>query len=296
MSPTVKSTVETVTRYVGNCQICEHDQKLTVDMEMVHHGYRRPGDGEIHGDCPAVGAAPYEVSCEAIKAYVKQLRAALVATKERLAEIAAGKVTHFEKRDYRGYGYNRVYFTVSYSKFVTEWFNFDMELRNQESHLKYEISNLERDIEHREARIAAWKKTPIRTVEEMAAKEQAEKDTRKAEHDAARAARDAKKAATRTRVAALEARRQAARDAFKARLMVLTAMPPSGDRDLEADKLYDDMQSKKGRKEADIWWLGDLHCPELFAQVGLATLDPDPKNCNGHGDRHASFHRTNKTT
>ena len=54
---------ETVTRYVGNCQICERDQKLTVDMKMVHHGYLRPGDGEIHGDCPCVGAEPYEVSC-----------------------------------------------------------------------------------------------------------------------------------------------------------------------------------------------------------------------------------------
>ena len=283
---------ETVTRHVGNCQLCEGDQKLTTDDMMVHHGYKRPGDGEIHGDCPAVGAAPYEVSCEMIKAYVRGLYGALQATKARLAQIAAGEVAEFEKRDYKGYRHNRVYFTVSYSRFVTEWFHFDSELRDMESHLKYEVSNLERDIKHREARITAWKKVPVRTVEECAAAERSVKDAAKAVRDAARAVRDAKKAATHAKMEALEARRKAARDAFKARLVTIAAMSAGPTRNAAADKLYDDMMSKKGLKEADIWGLSDLHCPELFAEAGLATFDRGANNRNGHGDLFATFHRT----
>ena len=56
------------TRYIGNCQICEGDQKLHVGR-MVHHGYQRPGDGAIRGDCPGVGQVPYEVSCDLVKSY-----------------------------------------------------------------------------------------------------------------------------------------------------------------------------------------------------------------------------------
>jgi hypothetical protein len=291
---------ETVTRFVGNCQLCEGDQKLTTQNTMVHHGYKRPGDGEIHGDCPGVHVAPYEVSCEAIKAYVKDLRGALAATRARLAEIAAGEVTFFEKRDSkrdpRGYGYGRIFFTTSYSSFVTAGFTFDSELRSRESHLRYEASNLERDIAHREARIAAWKPMPIRTVEEIALKEQADKAERASVREAARATRDAKKAATRARVEALEARRKAARDAFKSRLVTIAAMPAGPARNAAADKLFDDMNSKKGRKEADIWGCSDLHCPELFVQVGLATISRGENNRNGHGDLFADFHRTDKTT
>lgn len=290
------SAAETVTRYVGNCQICERDQKLTVDMKMVHHGYTRPGHGNIEGDCPCVGAEPYEVSCKAIKTYVKGLRDALAVTNARLAQIVAGEVTHFEKRDYKYESYGRIYFTVSYSRFVTERYTFDSELRNEESCLKYQVSNLERDISHRDARIAAWKKVPVRTVEEEAAKEQAEKDARKAERDAAKAVRDAKKAATRARMEALEARRKAARDAFKARLVMLASQPAGPTRNAAADKLYDDMMSKRGRKEADIWGPSDLHCPELFVQVGLATISRGENNRNGHGDVFADFHRTDKST
>ena len=50
-----------VTRYLGNCQVCEGDQKLH-HGRMVHHGYKRPGDGFIV--CPGVHQVPYEVSCD----------------------------------------------------------------------------------------------------------------------------------------------------------------------------------------------------------------------------------------
>jgi hypothetical protein len=284
---TAVKQVKTVTRHVGNCQLCEGDFKLTDDNLMVHHGYKRPGDGEIHGDCPAVGLRPYEVSCEAIKAYVIRLRSGLQAVKARLAQITAGEVTEFEKRDRQG-------FTVSYSRFVTEWFHFDTELRSMESHLKYEISNLERDIKHREERIATWVKKPIRTVEECAAAERSVKDAARAVRAAVKAERDAKKAATKAKMDALEARRKAVRDSYIERLTALAALPMGYSRNEAADKLFEEMTSKKGRKASDLHYLGQLHVPHLFVAVGLGTYRGDEKNVNGWGDRFVDFHFTNR--
>jgi hypothetical protein len=291
---TAVKQVETVTRHVGNCQLCEGDFKLTDDKRMVHHGYKRPGDGEIHGDCPAVGLPPYEISCEAIKAYVIRLRGSLQAVKARLAQIAAGEVTEFEKRGHKGYKHNMVWFTVSYSRFVTERFHFDTELHNMESHLKYEVSNLERDIKHREARIAAWVKKPTRTVEECTAAERSVKDAARAVRAAAKAERDAKKAATKAKMDALEARRKAVRDSYIERLTALAAQAPSEARNIEADKLFEEMTSKKGRKASDLHYLGQLHVPHLFVTVGLGTYRGDEKNVNGWGDRFVDFHFTNR--
>lgn len=41
------------------CQICEHRQCKDSRGKLVHHGYLRPGYGQIEGDCPGVGYLPY---------------------------------------------------------------------------------------------------------------------------------------------------------------------------------------------------------------------------------------------
>ena len=85
---------ETALRHVGNCQLCESDQKLR-DGRMVHPGDLRPGDGYIHGDCPGVDEVPYEVSCDLIKVHKAALEHQLAGLRKRLAAIVAGEVTHF---------------------------------------------------------------------------------------------------------------------------------------------------------------------------------------------------------
>ena len=284
---------ETVTRYVGNCQICERDQKLTVDMKMVHHGYTRPGHGNIEGDCPCVGEVPYETSCDRIKSYVKTCCAQLANLNAYLAKIVADKVTEFELTE-DNWGYGRKLTFKSYSKYVSSSYWFDAALAVLRRQVEGQIYSLEQDIAHRDARIAAWKKVPVQTVEEKAAKEQAVKDARKAERDAAKAVRDAKKAATKAKMDALEARRKTVRDSYLERLTALAAQAPSGARNVEADKLFEEMTSKKGRKASDLHYLGQLHVPHLFVAVGLGTYRGDEKNVNGWGDRFVDFHFTNR--
>jgi len=63
---------------VGTCAICDRELavrdshgygNLNGVLVLVHHGYQRPGDGAIHGDCFAVGREPHELSSHAAAAY-----------------------------------------------------------------------------------------------------------------------------------------------------------------------------------------------------------------------------------
>lgn len=281
----------TVTRHVGNCQLCERDQKLTDGGHMVHHGYKRPGHGNIEGDCPGVGKLPYEVSCEAIKTYLDGLRNQLAFVRTRLGQFARGEVLEFSRLVWGrpGRHHNARMELQDYAVGVTDPFIFADGLRCLKGELQSSDSQLTHAIARCEVRIAHWTPKPVRTVEEEARKAQADKDARKAEREAARAVRAAKAAATRAKADAREAARKATLDGFIQRLRDLSAQPPSEGRDAAADKLYGEMTHKKN----DWFYLSQLHVPELFVAVGLGTYSGGPDQKNGWGDRFTNFHRTN---
>lgn len=81
-----RSEEATVARYIGQCQVCEGDFKL-LGGRLVHHGYKRPGYGEIVGDCPGVHEPPYEVSCELVKVLLAKHEPELAAAKDYLVEV-----------------------------------------------------------------------------------------------------------------------------------------------------------------------------------------------------------------
>jgi hypothetical protein len=65
---------------IGTCIVCQREIAVRIDAEtgaaaLVHHGYRRPGDGAIHGDCFAVGKAPHEISADTAVLYRDQSEA-----------------------------------------------------------------------------------------------------------------------------------------------------------------------------------------------------------------------------
>jgi hypothetical protein len=71
------------TRYDGTCQACFNRQACTHDA-MVHHGYTRPGNGYLIGDCPGVGHPPFEVSCDFTKQWAGQLRQKIAAWQDEI--------------------------------------------------------------------------------------------------------------------------------------------------------------------------------------------------------------------
>ena len=70
----------------GTCPVCEGNFKRDGKGGMVHHGYQRPGDGFIHGDCFAVGYQPWEISPAGAMAYLQNaLRPHLEGAEHHLA-------------------------------------------------------------------------------------------------------------------------------------------------------------------------------------------------------------------
>lgn len=206
MSAAAKTAApELVTRFVGACQICEATWKLTpAPHRLVHHGYKRPGHGEIEGDCWGVGHAPWELSCEAAKAFVLLLETKRMQRRERIASLQSGAVTYLT----RPVGsWRRVAEWLQFAVGVTAPHLWEREIAERIGDCEADIKRTTRTIDYMTQRIAAWAPAPIRTVDEIAAQVVVDKAARAAVRAEARAQRDAKRAATRAKQDALKARR-----------------------------------------------------------------------------------------
>lgn len=213
---------ETATRYLGFCAICERDIKLH-DGKLVHHGYKRPGDGCIHGDCFAVNCPPYEVTAEPLVRLVGHLMQALAQEEDRLEHLLSGKVTHFDETRIVG-TWNPTMIKTSYSIYVTEWYMWQSEMNAKISNSKYEIRGIKTEIARLNKWIATWVKKPIRTLEEDVAQKKAAADVRAAEKEEKRAAKAAKEVAKKAKKEALQARREAILSDIVNRAALIPAM------------------------------------------------------------------------
>jgi hypothetical protein len=187
---------ETATRYVGFCAICEEDHKLTPAMTLVHHGYKRPGDGSIYGDCLCVHKAPYELSAEPLVKYRAMLERDLTRAKKRLAEFEANAVHYLEVTNVNWR--TRLPETMSYSRYVSnEWVRQDVFDKNKRD-IERDVNSLVCEMARIAKWIDAWVKKPVRTLEEDRAEKKRVADAARAEKQATRDEKkriaDAKKA------------------------------------------------------------------------------------------------------
>jgi hypothetical protein len=84
----------------GSCGACFENIKLEAGKSgglpvMVLHGYRRPGIGHVVGRCPGEHLPPYELSPEATKKELDNLKRNYQATLEYLNRVKAGAITEF---------------------------------------------------------------------------------------------------------------------------------------------------------------------------------------------------------
>lgn len=199
---------DVATRHIGFCAICERDIKLDERGLLVHHGYQRPGDGRIHGDCFAVGAAPYEVSADVLRVY----HATLVEKQGNLNDgiVRLRNATYFER-----YIVNRReqrMFVRSYSLCVTPWFEHERDALIRER--VCEVEEVEREIVRVGKWIDSWAEKAVRTVEEVVRAAQEKKSEARARVEAARAERAAKRAAIDAKHAERAAREEAEKQAI----------------------------------------------------------------------------------
>ena len=261
--------MSTATRQVGNCQICERDQKLHSDL-LVHHGYTRPGDGYTHGSCPGVDHPPYEVSCDLVKRYKADLEVGLAGVQERLADIREGRVDEFTKT--RRSALTGKITTDNYVRGFTDKITFDHELRLLEAETASKARALEGEIKRATARIARWAPKPIRTFEEEQQRAAGDKAARKAARDEARAARDAKKAVTRAKQDALASSRAAIKADFIAKFHEYAKDPHAPVNRAAARRLLDELNKSKFKNWLGRWDLED-DCAQDFIALGLAKAD-----------------------
>jgi hypothetical protein len=264
------------TRYVGNCQICEGDQKLH-GGRLVHHGYQRPGHGYIVGDCPGVHEPPYEASCDLLVRHIAGLCGYIERQTDYLARLQGGEIAELYLEEREGHGRDRRTvqvrvvagtpdankYDISYS--ATRW---ERALRHAVSETESNLRAAKADIVRCKKRVVAWVEKPIRTVEEEQQKADGLRAERKAAKQAVRDARAAKKAATAAKHEALKAKRAAIRADFDAQFNALAAST-APDRKAAAIRLL-----QQTRKTKFAWLaLWDLRCETALRDLGLATLD-----------------------
>jgi hypothetical protein len=235
---------------------------------MVHHGYRRPGNGSIRGDCPGVGYEPYEVSCELIKIYKSNLEDSVQEHEAHLDELQEGRVQEIRRMELK----NRVETTVIYVRGQVPDRDFERVLRERIREVTHRIHYLKLEIGRYTIRIANWKLLPLRTVEEEEVKETVSRAVRAEEVAKRREAKLAKEAATRAKKEALKVKRAAIEAEFANGFRAIAASSESLEvRKAEAMKLAYKMALKK----YDYMGARQLECDDVLLLLGLAVCKGD---------------------
>lgn len=146
------------TRYIGFCPVCEGHFKCQAERGryyLVHHGYKRPGEGYIIGDCFGVGREPHEVSPELAKDY----RDALIVQLGRLRE-SYDNLPQLTSLFFTNWRTNRP------EKITPEDPNWARRFDEHKSSLKFQIGETERAVKRTQRHVDTWKRAPLKTVEE----------------------------------------------------------------------------------------------------------------------------------
>lgn len=147
----------------AECQVCERHQALEAGGVLTHHGYRRPGDGSILGDCAGVGHAPYPAT-DALESYLASLQRHLEALRGQLADLP--RCHEFAYHLDAGRRRNKETVTLTVRRGEAQRYDaatarivpgFDELMRQNEYRLRQELARTEAEEKRVERRITAAK-------------------------------------------------------------------------------------------------------------------------------------------
>jgi len=255
-----------VTRYIGTCPVCERQQRLH-KMRMVHHGYRRPGTGEIEGDCFGVGYPPYELSSEGTEDYLEKLLGQREHYQDFLRRLEAGEVRTLHKDVSIG--------RFSPPKMVTltpaDGYDFDEELRSRIRDTRYYIRGLDTEIARCERLIKDWVKRPVRTIEEEAQELERLRVEREAAREELRAARRSKREALDAKNRQREEERLALMDEYRRKFNDLAFEADAPGVQARAQSLWEEMHRRSRKKAYLRFQPWDLGIDAALAALKLAA-------------------------
>lgn len=87
--------------HTGTCGVCNQNIKMEgmgKGTALVLHGYRRPGDGQVYGECFGRGYEPYELSPKAVLDYVVRLKKIEASQVEELVSLTSGAEVRLSKQ------------------------------------------------------------------------------------------------------------------------------------------------------------------------------------------------------
>lgn len=139
----------------GTCAVCEGNYKRD-GTGIGHHGFRRPGDGMLHGSCFAVGYLPFELSPVGAEAYLKDaIRPTLAREEAYLARLPT--ITSFLKAPSRfDLRQNPNALPETITKETHSW-EFDQMMASATHQTESKIRMLKADIAYFEKKVANWK-------------------------------------------------------------------------------------------------------------------------------------------
>jgi len=280
-----------VLRHLGFCPVCQRDIKVR-GGRLVHHGYERPGEGFIVGDCFAVDMPPHEVSPETAEAYMEQ--AVIPSVRKAAQEVERLKRDPawmlFEEWDPQARGRSG-YVDVKRTRAEVGDYKWDQKLNG----LRYQAQGAldARLAEQRRVQklIDTWQRTPLREVEEEERKAEQTRAERKAQVEADRAAKAAKQDAYSAATKAREAKRDALLRAFDAEFAALLARPPGPEREEAALLLLQESRKKEHKLDYPDDWLkahgydGFYAAVLTLAELRVTDTKPDNVPAQSHGWR-----------
>lgn len=82
----------------ATCWFCWRNIKMTPNGLLVHHGYQRPGTGEIQGDCLGVHRKPYELAVDPGQEALAAHQRSAENHRDEAARLRSGSVTEMYRR------------------------------------------------------------------------------------------------------------------------------------------------------------------------------------------------------
>lgn len=151
-------------RYLGTCGACGREVKVQ-SHHLAHHGYERPGWGNIVGTCYGSRRTPHELSPDVAKEWLSVL-AEYIADAEKKAKLIAPPREPKEALILLGgYGSGARYEMRS-KKDVADPAVWQAAVARMRSDLTTRIALMKSALPEVKKRIASWALLPLRTVEE----------------------------------------------------------------------------------------------------------------------------------
>lgn len=146
----------------GTCQICGGDQAI-VRNNIALHGYERPGHGYIKGRCFGADKLPFEVSCDALRAWIGMLRGYLTRTHDELAKLPFVTSLTVEETVYENghIVYENRQIKRRLVSVGPEDPRFEKRRANKKAELEHQIRQLNSDIAAQTKRLDNWRPAQV---------------------------------------------------------------------------------------------------------------------------------------